>query len=134
MQSVARSSEDTSRADGSEGGGSSHGSSEQSKPSTLKKIRPMRSKKHVNQDSPLHIERKVSFDQQSAHFSTPEDSEKGLEEWKASDYDTSGLSVEQIHKLKKKGINPALYAEMQSAKKAKGGRWISPLVGNTYIA
>jgi hypothetical protein len=55
----------------------------------------------------------------------------GQEEWKSSDHDTSGLTVEQIHKLKKKGINPALYAEMQEARKGK--KWLSPLVGNTYI-
>jgi len=57
-------------------------------------------------------------------------------EWQGSDFDTSGLSPEKIKKLKKKGINPALYAEMQQARKGqgKGKRWVSPLTGNTFLS
>lgn len=53
-------------------------------------------------------------------------------EWTSSEHDTSGLSIEKIHKLKKKGINPALYAEMQNARKGKS-KWISPLQGNSFL-
>ena len=52
--------------------------------------------------------------------------------WSSSEYDTSGLSVAEVHKLKKKGINPALYAEMKAARKGKG-KWIGPIAGNSYI-
>jgi len=55
-------------------------------------------------------------------------------EWKSSEYDTSCLTVEQIHKLKKKGVNPSLYAEMKQARKGKGGKLrIGPLTGNTFL-
>jgi hypothetical protein len=63
-------------------------------------------------------------------------SDRGSEssnEWTSSEVDTSGLSVEKIHKLKKKGINPALYVEMQNARKGKN-KWISPLQGNSFIS
>ena len=52
-------------------------------------------------------------------------------EWKASEHDTSNLSAEELRKCKKKGINPALYAEMKAAKK---GRWMSPIAGNTFLS
>ena len=52
--------------------------------------------------------------------------------WKGSDYDYSGLSDAEIRKLRKKGINPALYAEMKAARKGKG-KWLNPLSGNAYI-
>ncbi|GAB7361512.1 hypothetical protein MBLNU230_g1568t1 [Neophaeotheca triangularis] len=52
--------------------------------------------------------------------------------WKSSDYDTSGLSHSEIQKLKKKGINPALYAEMKAARKGKG-KWMGPLSGNSFL-
>ena len=56
-------------------------------------------------------------------------------EWKSSEFDTSGLSIAQIHKLKKKGINPALYAEMKAARKGGGKKrnLIGPLTGNTFL-
>jgi hypothetical protein len=53
-------------------------------------------------------------------------------EWTSSDYDTSQLSASELKKLKKKGINPALYLEMREARKGRG-KWVGPLVGNTYI-
>ncbi|KAK5697385.1 hypothetical protein LTR97_007523 [Elasticomyces elasticus] len=52
--------------------------------------------------------------------------------WSSSEYDVSGLSASEIRKLRKKGINPALYAEMKAARKGKG-KWVGPLVGNTFI-
>jgi hypothetical protein len=86
---------------------------------------------------PLAIERRVSVDQHSLHFD-PRISAKEMrapEEWHASDYDTSELSVEEMYKLQKKGVNPALYAEMRAARRQRGkaAKWLSPLVGNTYI-
>lgn len=83
------------------------------------------------QDSVAHtIEKRVSVDQQSQRTTGSGSSNEG---WKSSDYDTSGLSVEQIAKLKKKGINPALYAEMKASRKGRG-KWTSPLVGNTFLS
>ncbi|TKA23453.1 hypothetical protein B0A50_07480 [Salinomyces thailandicus] len=58
--------------------------------------------------------------------------DEGGECWSSSAYDTSGLSTAEIRKLRKKGINPALYAEMKAARKGKG-KWVGPLVGNTFI-
>ncbi|KAL9058559.1 MAG: hypothetical protein Q9162_001714 [Coniocarpon cinnabarinum] len=53
--------------------------------------------------------------------------------WSASSQDTSGLSAEKIAKLKKKGINPALWLEMKQAQKKKGRFGLPPLVGNTFL-
>ncbi|KAI6810258.1 hypothetical protein KC340_g18345 [Hortaea werneckii] len=53
-------------------------------------------------------------------------------QWTSSDFSTTGLSEAEIRKLKKKGINPSLYAEMKAARKGKG-KWVGPLVGNTFI-
>ncbi|KAH4195702.1 hypothetical protein HBI80_122990 [Parastagonospora nodorum] len=50
--------------------------------------------------------------------------------WSASNFDMSTLSEAEIKKCKKKGINPALYAEMRAARK---GKWTSPIVGNTFL-
>lgn len=96
------------------------------------------------------IIKRTSFSQMSEHidlFSSTQTStslsdsgsgslSSGSKEWRASDADTSGLSVEQIHKLRKKGINPALWAEMQAAKKGgkKGARArVGVLGGNAFI-
>ncbi|KAI7283213.1 hypothetical protein KC345_g3020 [Hortaea werneckii] len=53
-------------------------------------------------------------------------------QWTSSEFSTHGLSEQEIKKLKKKGINPSLYAEMKAARKGKG-KWVGPLVGNTFI-
>jgi hypothetical protein len=42
----------------------------------------------------------------------------------------STLSEAEIKKCKKKGINPALYAEMRAARK---GKWTSPIAGTTFL-
>ncbi|KAK5129410.1 hypothetical protein LTR04_005052 [Oleoguttula sp. CCFEE 6159] len=78
------------------------------------------------------IVKRTSVDQMSIHLDPRNSSSSVESDWQASTYDTSGLSVEEIHKCKKKGINPALYAEMRAARKGKG-KWMSPLVGNTFI-
>jgi hypothetical protein len=54
----------------------------------------------------------------------------GSSKWSASDFDISALSEAEIKRCKKKGINPALYAEMRAAKK---GKWTSPIAGNTFL-
>ena len=62
-----------------------------------------------------------------------------MEAFKASDYDVSTLTERQIDKLKKKGIDPALYMEMQAAiggsrkDGKKRSKWSRALVGNTFI-
>ncbi|KAH9808848.1 hypothetical protein Tdes44962_MAKER06267 [Teratosphaeria destructans] len=53
-------------------------------------------------------------------------------QWAGSDFDTSELSASELKKLRKKGINPALYLEMKNARKGRG-KWINPLASNTYI-
>ena len=54
----------------------------------------------------------------------------GSSKWSASDFDTSTLTEAELKKCHKKGINPALYAEMRAAKK---GKWTSPIAGNTFL-
>jgi hypothetical protein len=98
----------------------------------------------------LVIERKVSFDRishpsslnsssQSLPLDPPpvsglfqaERSQSGSSsEWSASNFDVSALSEAEIKKCKKKGINPALYAEMKAARK---GKWTSPIAGNSFL-
>lgn len=84
------------------------------------------------------IVKRMSVDQRSEHVNPWQGesmSDRGSvssNEWASSDHDTSGLSIEKIHKLKKKGINPALYVEMQNARKGKS-KWISPLQGNSFL-
>lgn len=53
--------------------------------------------------------------------------------WSTSDYDFSNLSEAEIKKLKKKGISPALYAEMKAAKKGRS-KWVGALSGNTFLS
>ncbi|KAI5199459.1 hypothetical protein AUEXF2481DRAFT_145055 [Aureobasidium subglaciale EXF-2481] len=85
------------------------------------------------------IIKRTSLDQMSEHVnpwqgeSMSDHGSVSSQEWTSSDVDTSSLSVEKIHKLKKKGINPALYVEMQNARKGKN-KWISPLQGNSFIS
>jgi hypothetical protein len=91
------------------------------------------------------IIKRTSLDQMSEHVvvvaaapssqaeNTSDRGSMSSNEWTSSEIDTSTLSVEKIHKLKKKGINPALYLEMQNARKGKS-KWISPLQGNSFIS
>ncbi|KAL6707210.1 hypothetical protein ACN47E_004757 [Coniothyrium glycines] len=51
-------------------------------------------------------------------------------EWSASSFDISTLTEAEVKRCKKKGINPALYAEMRAA---KGRKWTSPIAGNTFL-
>jgi hypothetical protein len=97
----------------------------------------------------LIIERKVSFDRAS-HRSSRSGSNQSLaleqysspalldapshsgssSGWSASNFDITSLSESEIKKCTKKGINPALYAEMKAARK---GKWTSPIAGNTFL-
>lgn len=56
-------------------------------------------------------------------------------EWSSSEHDITALSPEKIAKLRKKGINPALYLEMKQVRKPGGKKsWISPLTANTFLS
>ena len=54
----------------------------------------------------------------------------GSSKWSSSGYDTSMLSEGEMKRCQKKGINPALYAEMRAARK---GKWASPIAGNSFL-
>ena len=77
------------------------------------------------------------YEDTSSHHTISDDEDSGSfdreGEWRSSDYDTTGLSDAKIRKLLRKGVNPSLYAEMQAAKKKSKGKWIGPLVGNSFI-
>lgn len=85
------------------------------------------------------IVKRTSVDQRSEHVNPWQGenmSDRGSissNEWSSSDHDTSVLSVEKIHKLKKKGINPALYIEMKNARKGNS-KWINPLGGSSFLS
>lgn len=87
---------------------------------------------------PPPIVKRTSVDQRSEHVNPWQGetmSDRGSissGEWSSSEQDTSGLSVEKIHKLKKKGINPALYVEMKNARKGKS-KWVNPLGGSSFL-
>ncbi|KAF2269280.1 hypothetical protein CC78DRAFT_540310 [Lojkania enalia] len=121
-------------------------------PSTLSLLRKLGVKKTLKPVSLADypgIEKRVSFDQHSycTHSSSSVRISPGkaselqrsasrsrasqeIGEWKASDYDTSGLNEAELKKCIKRGANPALYAEMKAARK---GKWISPISGNTFL-
>jgi hypothetical protein len=117
--------------------------------------RPLLAEMEGSQPPPIptklpKIVKRISFDQESermsmssrgdfedgaSHHTVSVDGDAGYVpegKWSSSDYDISGLSASEIRKLRKKGINPALYAEMKAARKGKG-KWVGPLVGNTFI-
>ncbi|GAM86391.1 hypothetical protein ANO11243_044050 [Dothideomycetidae sp. 11243] len=55
-------------------------------------------------------------------------------DWRSSEVDVSSLSPAKIAKLKKKGINPALYLEMKAAKSGAGGkRRLGVLTANSFL-
>lgn len=97
------------------------------------------------------ITKTVSFDQHSvrgrasedqyednrSHHTVSESGDSGSFDmegnWQSSDYDYSGLSEKEIKRLKKKGMNPALYAEMKAAKQGRN-KWVGALSGNTFLS
>jgi hypothetical protein len=120
--------------------------------SILKKLKSGKRKDSVGTDGGtdrLVIERTVSVDQTSYRSNSSSASNtissgtlsryppseagnsRSSSQWTASSHDTSGLTPEELKKCKKKGINPALYAEMKAARK---GKWTSPIAGNTFLS
>ncbi|KAF1355260.1 hypothetical protein BDV97DRAFT_409673 [Delphinella strobiligena] len=91
-----------------------------------------------NKAAPPPIVKRTSVDQRSEHVNPWQGetmSDRGSissGEWSSSEQYTSVLSVEKIHKLKKKGINPALYVEMKNARKGKS-KWVNPLGGSSFL-
>ena len=72
----------------------------------------------------------------SAHRSSSETSSWSGGSWTGGRHPVEGLSEKEIRKLKKKGINPELFAEMREARRAAHGkraRLIGPLVGGTFV-
>lgn len=123
--------------------------------SLMRKLKPKKKfKEPLVRPENLRIERTISFDQTSHRTSSSSsimtissgrpselgygsstasqrsDGSQHSKNWKASEFDTSSLTEEDLKKCKKKGVNPALYAEMKAAKK---GKWISPIGGNTIL-
>ncbi|KAK4541236.1 hypothetical protein LTR36_008152 [Oleoguttula mirabilis] len=104
-------------------------------PAKLPKIVKRMSVDQQSEHRSISSSARGDFEDDASHHTVSVDGEGGIlpeGKWSSSGYDTSGLSVAEIHKLRKKGINPALYAEMKAARKGKG-KWVGPLVGNTYI-
>ncbi|MCJ1226522.1 hypothetical protein MMC12_003174 [Toensbergia leucococca] len=86
---------------------------------------PPRSKK--SRFIPFLKPRKLSHDQRVT--SAPDDpTPNGL--WRASNYPIDNMPADEAAKLRRKGVNPRLKAEMDAATR---GRGIGPLVGNTFI-
>lgn len=132
----------------------SNGSNKHSVSSMFRKLKPGKSEEPLLLPEHLEIEKRVSIDQRSMRtnssssimtISSGRPSEVGYpsseggsishksqssKDWKASSYDTRGLSDADLKKCKKKGINPALYAEMKAARK---GKCVSPIGGNTFL-
>jgi hypothetical protein len=118
--------------------------------SLFRKMTHRKSNDQTSVPERLVIERKVSFDRISHRSSlSGSNQEFPLEQslnpglidaqrsqsgsssgWSASNFDITSLSEADIKKCKKKGINPALYAEMKAARK---GKWTSPIAGNTFL-
>lgn len=84
-----------------------------------------------------HSEQSGSKTNSIGSFNSGPPSNTSSGEWRSSEHDVAGLSEAQIKKLKRKGINPALYAEMQSARRAgPNGKksLIGPLTGNSFLS
>lgn len=128
-----------------------HACKQSSGSSLVRKLTPARFNEPLIMPAHLEIEKTVSFDQTSYRSnssssimtissgrpsangnSSSAGSSRSLnsQDWKSSEYDTSGLSEAELKKCKKKGINPSLYAEMKAARK---GKWVSPIGGNTIL-
>ncbi|KAK5138344.1 hypothetical protein LTR08_003405 [Meristemomyces frigidus] len=87
------------------------------------------------QSSRMSVSSRGTAEDDTSHHTVSVDCEGGYVpegNWSSSGYDVSGLSIAEITKLRKKGINPALYAEMKAARKGKN-KWVGPLVGNSFI-
>ena len=80
-----------------------------------------------------------NWEDSSSHHTASEASDNGSYDvegnWTCADDNENlhGLTEEQVRKLRKKGINPALYVEMQAAKKGRS-KLLGPLVGNGFLS
>ncbi|KAF2441801.1 hypothetical protein P171DRAFT_446626 [Karstenula rhodostoma CBS 690.94] len=129
------------------------GSKRSATASIMKRLKGDRTPEPLLTPESLAIEKRISLDQSSrtnssnstmtissgrpSEFTFPGSSHGSTsqlsvssKDWKSSNFDISGLSEAELKKCKKKGINPALYAEMKAARK---GRFVSPIGGNTFI-
>jgi hypothetical protein len=122
--------------------------------SIFRKLKPRKANEQPGIPDRLVIKRTVSFDRlsqpssqspshsgsnlslpperpfESALFHVERSQSQSSSEWSASSFDITSLTEAEIKKCKKKGINPALYAEMKAARK---GKWTSPIAGNTFL-
>ncbi|KAF2117708.1 hypothetical protein BDV96DRAFT_400495 [Lophiotrema nucula] len=125
--------------------------------SLLRRLKAKKLHEPLLEPEHLEIERTVSVEQSSIHrsnssgsigtissgrpslvgypssdASASRESQRSLDpkDWKSSNYDVSNLTEAELKKCKKKGINPALFAEMKAARK---GKWASPIGGNTFL-
>ena len=107
-------------------------------PPTIRDNRLLNGKRQMRiqplRDNPQHRTEMSSFPEVMRPI-TEHRENPPVRRWSASTFDTSTLSPEKIAKLKKKGINPALYLEMKShrGERKKGRLRLSPLVGNTFL-
>ncbi|KAL1612522.1 hypothetical protein SLS60_000749 [Paraconiothyrium brasiliense] len=129
------------------------GSKKSTTASIIRKLRGEKAPESLLTPGSLEIEKSISLDQRSrtnsstssmtissgrpSNFAFPGSSHGSTSQlsassrdWKSSNFDISGLSEAELKKCKKKGINPALYAEMKAARK---GRFVSPIGGNTFL-
>ncbi|QIW97057.1 hypothetical protein AMS68_002575 [Peltaster fructicola] len=60
--------------------------------------------------------------------------DSGSSLWSSSSYGSEELTTKEIKKLRKKGINPALYAEMKAARRGRGRFSVNILSGNAYLS
>ena len=101
------------------------------RPSLSLSRRPLSHIGHTKAPSPVTFVPFVNASHESLPISTESrDDSHFAFNWQASVFDIAEMSEAEQERLKKKGINPRLKAEMEAARK---GRWLGPLVGNTFI-
>ena len=101
------------------------------RPSLSLSRRPLSHVEHTKASSPVTFVPFANTSHESLPISTAsrDDSHMAFN-WQASVFDIAGMSEAEQERLRKKGINPRLKAEMEAARK---GKWLGPLVGNTFI-
>lgn len=88
------------------------------------------------QQSPSRPSTSTRDSARSNHTTTSSSSGGSLDaagRWQSSAHDCSGLDEAELQRLRKKGVNPALYAEMRAARKGRS-RWVGALSGNTFLS
>ncbi|KAL9097333.1 MAG: hypothetical protein Q9165_000760 [Trypethelium subeluteriae] len=89
-------------------------------------------------DAPLPFRPSNSSERGSAHRSSSDASSWSGSggSWPGGRHPVEALSEKEIAKLRKKGINPELFAEMREARRkahGKRARLVGPLVGSTFV-